>query len=101
MDRRGKPKGEKENRRTSRRFSGLVSEGRFDLFGVKGRDAGWGLVATHLMDLNAFVAETRVEIFHEKACNVLGGGVQLFVKRREFVKVAVIQVRDDLVSRRL
>src|SRR5688572_31347138 len=64
-------------------------------------NAGWGFIAADLVDPHAVVADSAVKVFDKVPGDVLGGRVQLFVEGRQLVKVAVVEIGDDLVGRLL
>ena len=63
-----------------------------------GCDTCRGFVTTDLVNSNTVVNYSGVQVFDEIAGDVLGRRVQLFIKRWELIKIAVVEIRYYLVS---
>ena len=64
------------------------------------RDACRRFETADLVNLDPFISDTAVHIFHNISRKILRGGVQLFIERRKLVDVSVIEISHDLVSGR-
>src|SRR5215207_6825742 len=63
------------------------------------RDARRRLVAAHLVNLHAFVADARIQVFADVAREVFSRRIQFLVKRRQLVQVSMVEIADNFVRR--